>query len=168
MGKEQEITPEQVKKDWLLLKKYKSLILSLVIGIISGGGSVLGVWELYSKPQMKDMIEANNNDRDSIRKTQSGSFRDELGILLEVPKEMVSVSIYMRFDSLSKFMREAKRYEDFLVRESKLWRVGTFADENGDKFWAGWDWRDHPIVDYENGRPWVIYNHQKYYIDGRP
>jgi len=159
---EEEITAEKLRKDWKTFKFYKRTLISIVLGIISGGGAMLAVWEGYSKPQMQEMIRENNISQDSLHSSEAEASWNELAKLRRVPEQIVVIDLFMTIDSLTRMMHDAQVYRPFLERESKRWRVGEFSDENGEKKWSGWDWRDHGIV-WDNGRPWVIYNGAQYY-----
>lgn len=150
MSEKPLITKDNITLAFKVLKQ-------LTVGLIAGSAMFIGLWKGVTEPQLKEMIEENNIKRDSIYNATSGSFRSDLGVLLKVPKELVSLTIYAHIDSTRRFMVEAGKYEDFLERFSTIKLLSPYLDINGDEWQPMLDGRDYR-VNYDNGQRWIVYH----------
>lgn len=134
-------------------------VLRWAIGVIvASGGTMLGVWEGYSKPQMIRLIEQNNVRQDSIRNLESGSFRGEWAVYLDVPKQKVTYTLYTKLDSLTRFMYEAQKYHDPLDLLSSITPIYAYLDANGEEWQWMPDGRSYRVNYDSDGTRWVVYH----------
>lgn len=150
------------KENTALVIKY---LKQLALGFSGGAVLLVSGWKFVTEPQLLKMIEDNNIKQDSIHNIKSGSFRSEWAVYLEVPNERVTFTLYTKLDSLTRFMYEAKKYEDVLSASLNIVPLYPFLDENGDEWQRMPDLRAYR-VNYENGVRWIVYHGHRQNLGG--
>ena len=163
-------SPEEIKKDLgvakSLYKKYGPIIKGAIAGIIFGGGTMLGIWEGYSKPQMYDIVDEEIEKYAVEEEKKKESFRGGLAKELGIEKEDVIDYVVAELDTAQRFINEAQKFRPYLERESSVFRIGYYIElENGEQGWYGPDLQPHRLA-WEEGKPWVIYHGHRKDLNG--
>lgn len=161
---DEKITPEKLRKDWKTFKYYKSHLLSFIIGIISAGTTMLGLWNWATKPAMQKMIDQNNRKlfvQDSIKQANSGGFRSEMGVFWNLPAEAVPYELHLktiRYDSALIWMDKFQnQYMPFLQERMAEFPLGEYIDSEGKHKVRMLDLQSHTI-NWDGRVKWVVYH----------
>ena len=163
-------TPEEIQKDFGVTKrlynKYSAVIKGAISGIIFGGSTMLGVWEGYSKPQMYEIVDTEIEKYAIEEEKKKESFRGGLSKKWKIEKEDVVDHLCYTLDSLTTFMHEAGKYQEYLEERIKISPIEYFIDlESGEQYWRGPDLQIHRLA-WEDGQCWVIYHSSRKNLKG--
>lgn len=136
----------------------KKFILVLFTTCTAVGGTVWGVLEFMVDP----MVEAKVQELQQKR-----SRWDITGDLIGTSGDMVPYEIKQVLITVDSLVAGIDRFERIYRPWLDTWTTRTllvpYTDSEGHNYYNWRDNRGHPVVQYENGYPWIIYAGQRVY-----
>lgn len=133
---------------------------------VVAAGILWGTLAYYLGPYVEDKIQANERkieERDKNKK----SFRSELGEFWDLPAEAVPYELNLRLVKVDCLITKTKefqaKYQSYLDEQMSRTLLIRYLDDQGQEFFTWRDGRPHPVVEYDNGCPWIVYSNRKIY-----
>ena len=144
-------------------KQIKTFVIAFVATVSTVGGTVWATLEFMVDP----MVEAKVSELMEEEKKNKQSRWETTGKLMGIDGDLVPYElkeIHVKVDSIVSSLERFKNdYQPWLDKWMSRTLLIRYLDDNGDEYMNWRDGRGHPIVEYINGCPWIVYSSQKIY-----